>query len=217
MNMGENMLGIEQVRQWYEQTDAVHDFEHVLRVYRTSMKLADEENADKEIVAAAALLHDVQGATPGSEERKGHHIASAEFAGRVLAEAGWPEECIQAVQHCIRGHRYRGDGNKPETLEAKIIFDADKLDVIGAIGAARTIAYAVLANEPVFAEPSQQFRTTGQAEPGEPHSAYHEYLFKLIHIRERLFTDAAKRMAEHRHAALVQYFEELAAEMRSEL
>ena len=210
------MLSIEQVRSWYEQTDAVHDFEHVLRVYRTAMKLADEENADKEIVAAAALLHDVQGATPGSEERKGHHIASAVFAGRVLAEAGWPQERISAVQHCIRGHRYRGDGNKPETLEAQIIFDADKLDVIGAIGAARTIAYAVLANEPVFAEPSQQFRSTGQAEPGEPHSAYHEYLFKLVHIRERLFTAAAKRMAEHRHAALVQYFEELAAEMRSE-
>lgn len=210
------MLSIEQVRQWYEQTDAVHDFEHVLRVYRTAMKLADEENADKEIVAAAALLHDVQGATPGSEERKGHHIASAVFAGRVLKEAGWPGERINAVQHCIRGHRYRGDGNKPETLEAQIIFDADKLDVIGAIGAARTIAYAVLANEPVFAEPSQQFRTTGKAEPGEPHSAYHEYLFKLVRIRERLFTDAAKRMAEHRHAALVQYFEELAAEMRSE-
>ncbi len=170
------MPTIEQARKWYELTDAVHDFDHVLRVYHTAMKLAEMEAADKEIVSAAALLHDVQGSTPGSAERKDHHIASAEFAGKVLAEEGWQPDRIKSVQHCILGHRYRGDGNKPVTLEAKIIFDADKLDVIGAIGTARTIAYAVLANQPVFAEPSALFRQNGEHEPGEPHSAYHEYL-----------------------------------------
>lgn len=214
--MGNSTLSIEQVKQWYEQTDAVHDFEHVLRVYHTALKLAGMEGADKEIVAAAALLHDVQGAAPGSEGRKDHHIASAVFAGRVLADAGWQPDAIQGVQHCIRGHRYRGDGYKPETLEAKIIFDADKLDVIGAIGTARTIAYAVLVNQPFFAEPSELFRTSGKHEPGEPHSAYHEYLFKLIHIRKLLFTPSARSLAEQRHAALVAYFEQLAAEMRNE-
>jgi uncharacterized protein len=210
------MLSIEQVKKWYEQTDAVHDFDHVLRVYHTAMKLAEMEGADKEIVAAAALLHDVKGAAPGTEERKGHHIASAEFAGTALAEEGWQPERIKAVQHCIRSHRYRGDGNKPQTLEAKIIFDADKMDVIGAIGTARTIAYAVLANQPVYAEPSELFCLSGEHEPGEPHSAYHEYLFKLIHIREKLFTPSARAMAQQRHEALVAYFEQLAAEMRYE-
>ncbi len=215
--MKNSTLSIEQVRRWYEQTDAVHNFEHVLRVYHTALKLADLEGADKDLVAAAALLHDVQGATPGSEGRKEHHIASAEFASKALAEAGWQPDAIQAVQHCIRGHRYRGDGtNQPETLEAKIIFDADKLDVIGAIGTARTIAYAVLVNQPFFAEPSELFRASGKHEPGEPHSAYHEYLFKLIHIRKILFTPSARAIADQRHAALVAYFEQLAAEMRNE-
>jgi len=71
------------------------------------------------------------------------------------------------VQHCIRAHRFRDDSEPPQTLEAKILFDADKLDVLGAIGAARTIAYAVLDGQPVYAEPSLRFRSTFQKEAGE--------------------------------------------------
>jgi uncharacterized protein len=73
-------------------------------------------------------------------------------------------ERIAAVQHCIRAHRFRDDREPPQTLEAKILFDADKLDVLGAIGAARTIAYAVLDGQPVYAEPSPRFRSTFQKE-----------------------------------------------------
>jgi uncharacterized protein len=210
------MPTIQQARQWYTQTDAVHDFDHVLRVYRIAERLAITEGANLEIVRTAALLHDVQGTMPGGKERKDHHLASAEFAGRVLAEEGWADDRISAVQECIRAHRFRGDGNPPQSLEARILFDADKLDVIGAIGTARTIAYSVLADEPVFAEPSQQFLTTGKEEPGEGHSSYHEYLFKLVRIKERLFTPAARALAEGRHRALVAFFEELAAECRGE-
>ena len=66
----------------------------------------------------------------------------------------------------------------PQTLEAKILFDADKLDVIGAVGVARTIAFDVVVNQPIYTEPSERFLATGEKEPGEPHSSYHEYLFK---------------------------------------
>ena len=211
-------ISIEQARTWYEQADTVHDFEHVLRVYRTAEHLARVEGADLEIVQTAALLHDVCGAMPGSKARAEHHIASAVFAGDVLQKAGWPAERISAVQHCIRAHRFRGSTDEPPaTLEAKVIFDADKLDVLGAIGVARVIAYAALAGSPFYVEPSQQFLKTGQKEPGEAHSAYHEHLFKLRRIKERLFTPTARHLAEARDAYIESYFQRLGAELRGEL
>jgi len=164
------------------------------------------------------LLHDSQGSAPGTSgnARAEHHIASAEFANEVLRSKGWPEEKIKAVQHCIRAHRFRGKEDKPETLEAKVLFDADKLDVLGAIGAARTVAYAALDNQPVYTEPSQQFISTGVKAAGEPHSSYHEFLFKLRHVKDRMFTKTGKSLAEARHAYLVEFFTQLTAEVRGE-
>ena len=94
-----------------------------------------------------------------------------------------------------------------------MLFDADKLDVLGAIGAVRTIIYAVLDGKPAYVEPSDQFKQSGLEEPGELHSAYHEYLFKLCKIKDRLFTPTARVLAEARHTFLVAFFEELRAEM----
>jgi len=211
-------ITIEEARGWYQQADPVHDFEHVLRVYRVAERLAEAEGADLEIVRAAAWLHDSRGSAPGGEgaERAEHHIASADFAGEVLAAKHWPEDKILAVQHCIQAHRFRSQDEAPQTLEAQVLFDADKLDVLGAIGAARTIAYAALDGEPAFAEPSDTFLKTGKKEPGEPHSSYHEYLFKLSRVKDRMFTPSGKALAEARHAFLVGFYEQLQAEVRGE-
>lgn len=211
------MPTIEQARPWYTHADSVHDFDHVLRVYSMAEHLAGQEGADLEIVRAAALLHDSVGTTPGSQERAEHHIASAEFAAGVLSGEGWPLERIQAVQHCIRAHRYRDDREPPATIEAMVLFDADKLDVLGAVGVARAIAYATLAGEPVYARPSRQFLETGVKEDGEPHSCYHEYLFKLSKIKDRLFTRTGRALAAERDAYIAAYFERLKTEWRGEV
>lgn len=213
------MPTVEQARTWYIQADPIHDFAHVLRVYRMAEKLAMAEGADGEIVRAAALLHDAQGATPSSapggsaEERANHHQSSAEFAAQVLASEGWTLDRIAAVQHCIRAHRYRSSGEAPITIEAKVLFDADKLDVLGAIGAARTIGYSVLDGQPFFSEPSEQFLSSGIKEDGEPHSSYHEFLFKLRKVKDRLFTPTAQALAEKRHQYLVDFYQQLQEEI----
>lgn len=209
---------IEEAKSWYSEADPVHDFDHVMRVYRTAVRLATAEGADLEIVKAAALLHDSRGSAPGGEntERAEHHITSAAFAREVLIDKDWPEEKIQAVQHCIRAHRFRGKEDAPETLEAMVLFDADKLDVLGAIGAARTIAYAALDGQPAYSEPSKQFLETGQKMPGESHSSYHEYLFKLRNVKARMFTERGRALAEERHAYLVGFYDQLRAEVRGE-
>ena len=211
------MLTLEGARSWYPEVDPVHGFDHIERVYRMAEKLAVLEGADLEIVHAAALLHDSRGSDPNSGERMSHHEASALFAEQVLREEGWPEEKVRAVQHCIRAHRYRGEAeNAPQTIEAKVLFDADKLDVLGAVGVARTIGYAVQAGQPIFAEPSELFVETGVKVSGEPHSSYHEYLFKLRKVKDRLFTESAQKIAEARDAFLREFYEQLLAEIRAE-
>lgn len=211
-------ITIEEAKEWYSSDDPVHDFDHVLRVYRLAERLASAEGANLEIIRAAALLHDSRGSAPGAagNSRAEHHLESAEFAGQVLYEKGWTAETILAVQHCIRTHRFRNQDEKPETLEAKVLFDADKLDVLGAIGTARTIAYAALDGQPLYAEPSISFIQTGEKEPEERHSSYHEFLFKLCKVKDRLFTDSGRALAESRHQVMVDFYQELQAEVRGE-
>lgn len=210
------MPTIEQARQWYPAQDPVHGFDHVLRVYFMAERLAQAEGADVEVARAAALLHDAGDglATEANEPtlRQGHHHASASFAAQTLRAEGWPVERISAVQHCIRSHRFRDDSEPPRTLEAQVLFDADKLDAIGAIGVARAVAYAVRAGQPLYAPPSEEFLRSGQTQPGEPHSAYHEFCFKLVKLKDRLFTPAARAIAEQRHQQMAAFFERLAEE-----
>jgi uncharacterized protein len=134
-----------------------------------------------------------------------------------LQAEGWLEERIAAVQHCIRAHRFRDRSEPPQTLEAKVLFDADKLDVLGAIGVVRTVAYDVVVGAPVYIEPSERFRQTGEKEPGELHSSYHEYLFKLSKIKDLLYTAPARALAEERHNYLAEFFDRLGAELRGEM
>jgi uncharacterized protein len=220
------MPTLDQARAWYASADPVHDFNHILRVLALAERVGRAEGADLDILRAAVLLHDASGATPGRRSPEGsdgeenggratHHEASAEFAREVLRGEGWPDDRLEAVLHCIRAHRFRGM-EAPRSLEARILFDCDKLDVLGAIGVARVVAYAALAGEPLTGEPSEKFRTTGEKESGEPHTPYHEFLFKLSRIQERLHTSTARAIAAERHRYLAEYFDRLGLEARGE-
>lgn len=209
-------------RAYYPASDPVHGFEHVLRVYRMAERLAIAEGADIEIVRAAALLHDAQPverltACPEPVEglnvqRSTHHHTSAEIANDVLTAEGWPIDRIAAVMHCIRAHRFRDVSEPPATLEAQVLFDADKLDAIGAVGVARAVAYAAERGNPFFALPSAHFLETGEITAGELHSAYHEFLLKLRRIQDRLYTPTGRAIAAERHRFMCEFFERLVEE-----
>jgi uncharacterized protein len=213
------MPTLESVRSYYSETDPVHGFDHIQRVYAMAERLAAAEGADLEIVRAAALLHDAEGsATAGGEEgRAEHQHESAALAGKILQAEGWPADRIAAVQHCIRAHRFRDEREQPQTLEAQVIFDADKLDVIGAVGVARTIAFDAVTGQPIFTRPSETFLETGKIEAGEQYSSYHEYFFKLRKIKDRLHTSAAQEIAAARHDFMTEFFDRLQAEYAGEL
>lgn len=211
------MITTELAQQWYKGADPVHNFDHILRVYRMAERLAIAEGADLDIVRPAALLHDAGGSDPRDPDaRKLHHLHSAEFAARILGEHSYTSDQIERIQHCIRAHRFRGGVEKPETIEAKVIYDADKLDSIGAIGVARALAYSALADSPFYYPPSDNFLNGFQVDSGEPHSSYHEHLFKLSKIKNRMFTESGKRLAARRHEYMEAYFSKLISEWNSD-
>lgn len=212
------MPTLKQARSWYLDADPVHGFDHVLRVYHLAERLAILEGADLEIVHAAVLLHDAEGPSASGDhaERKVHHHAAADFARQILQDEGWPETRIAAVEHCIRAHRFRDDRERPETLEAQILFDADKLDAIGAIGVARAIAYAARVGQPAFSQPSDHFLKTGEKEPGEGHSSYHEFIFKLQKLKDRMYTPGGRALAEERNRFMSDFYQRLQAELQGD-
>lgn len=198
------MPTLEDAREFYPVDDPVHGLSHVLRVYRLCEQIGQAENANLRILRAAALLHDVKGDV---DFREDHHLAAADFAEKILGQEGWMEEDIRAVLHCIRSHRFRDKVEEPESLEAKILFDADKLDAIGAVGVARAVAYAVRAGMDVYAPPSPHYLRTGELAQGESQTVAHEYLFKLRHIKDRMYTKTGRSLAEARHQRMEEFFE----------
>ena len=202
------MITVEQARQYYSGSDAIHDFDHVLRVVVLATRLAEAEGADLEIVRTAGLLHDMARGRE-SNPSDDHAQLGAEMARRLLA--GQPAERVEAVAHAIAAHRFR-TGPEPETLEAKVLHDADKLDAIGAIGVARAFAYGGHKGQRLWAEVRPDYRED-TATP-EEHTPIHEYAIKLSQIRERLLTQSARRIARDRHAFMVAFFERLEREVQ---
>lgn len=129
-----------------------------------------------DILVAACLLHDVGRPAQFADPAVCHAEIGSNMAYRFLKELGWSEESCLAVKHCIFTHRFRND-QQPETIEAKILFDADKLDVCGALGIARTLQYEGKMNYSL-----REFTK--------------EYDRKLIKLYDRFYTDAAKQMAQ---------------------
>jgi uncharacterized protein len=204
------LITIEEARQHYEGADAIHDFDHVLRVLAIAEHLALREGADLEIVRTATLLHDVARGW-GDRLTTDHAQAGAEFARRLLH--GQPGEGVDAVVHAIAAHRFRGK-TLPQTVEAKVLHDADKLDAIGAIGIARAFAYGGHEGQRLWAEVPTNYAET--LETRSQHTPVHEYRMKLSRIKDRLLTGSARKMAEERHSFMTAFFDRLEHEVRGD-
>jgi len=212
------LITIEEARSHYQDNDASHDFEHVLRVLRMAERIGMAEGADMLVLRTAALLHDV---AREEERRSGvcHAQVGAKRARVILA--GHPEEMVSAVAEAIATHRYRADA-VPQSLEAQILYDADKLDAIGAIGIARAYAIAGVEGQrlwgPVPDGYGERGRTDGRADGfDDEHTPVHEFIFKLSKLKGTLFTETARRIAEERHAYMVEFFDRLGQEVAGEV
>ncbi len=201
-------LDIEEIRRLYQGADSVHDFEHILRVLVLAERIAQAEGADVSIVRAAALLHD-WGREEAEAQGQDHALWAAERARTWLLARGANPAWTEAVCYAIACHRYRL-GPAPATLEAQVLFDADKLDAIGAIGIARAYAYGGRHQQRLH-HPLHGMHSSASS---EAYSPVHEFVFKLSQIRDRLWTATARSLAEERHAFMQSFFERLEAEVR---
>ena len=216
--MTNTLITIEEAQAFYEGTDSAHDFEHILRVLRMAEKIARVEGADLEVVRAAALLHDIARAEEDQLAAKtteapplDHAELSAEQAHTYLLQKGASEEFAGRVAEAIRAHRFRGT-QQPESLEAQILFDADKLDAIGAIGVARAYAIAGSLNQKLYAELDDDVVAT-RAQHNASHTPFAEFNVKLSKLHTRFHTPTAKAIAAERHRFMVEFFERLKDEV----
>lgn len=193
---------------FHEGEPSSHDMSHINRVEALCREIQGIEGGDLFILRLAALLHDV-GVIKEHEEGGDHALYSAEIAAEFLGKAGLEEKTIEAVTYCIRTHRFSG-GKSPETIEARILQDADRLDALGAIGIFRSIlsmgALRMLKHTTGLDKGSSK-RTVYIDDPVEGFNEYMRY--KPFTIPDRLNTDTAKRIAGERLKIMRLYLEAL--------
>jgi uncharacterized protein len=215
----------EDARVLYLQGDAAHDFDHVWRVTQLALHIAQAEGADLQIVRLAALLHDVTPPNDDAEDRaddaharrRAHHLAAADYARTLLTARGMGTDAVANVVHSIEAHRFRDRAVQPATLEAKCLYDADKLESIGAIGIARAFAYGGAHGSRLWSEPWSAAPDDAAKPTGPDYTPVHEYVYKLRRILATLHTATAQRIGGERHRFMIAFFDRLDAEMQGRL
>lgn len=191
--------------------DSAHDAEHIYRVLSNAMVIAREETGvNYDILIAACLLHDIGRPDQIRDPSLCHAAVGCEKAYAFLTDNGFTSNFAASVRDCIRTHRFRKN-DQPESLEAKILFDADKLDVVGAIGIARTLVYKGTVTEPLYTRREDGTISNGAGE--EPHSFFQEYHRKLNKLYDRFYTQAGHRLAQQRRKAARDFYESLYREV----
>lgn len=193
-------------------TDSAHDSEHIYRVLYVALDIArTEPGVDRDVLICACLLHDIGRAEQFEDPTRDHAQVGADKALRFLREHGFDADFAQRVSDCIRAHRYRA-ANPPRSIEARILFDADKIDVSGATGIARTLIYDGQVGEPLYTLGADGQVLDGQGDAAP--SFFHEYRFKLEKLYERFYTARAAEIAAGRREAAERFYQSLLDEVR---
>jgi uncharacterized protein len=199
-----------------------HDITHVERVYNTALKLAEGEDVDLDVIEAAALLHDIGGQKELDNPSLDHAIEGAKMAKNILEDLGYSKEAIKHIQDCIVTHRYRTE-NKPKTLEAKIVFDADKLETLGAIGIARIFVWIGTNNAKIYekvdidkyAQENLGGKRKGRIKDHSKYNSFVNWETKAKHTLGFLYTKKAKEIAEERIKFSQKFFDKLEEEIEN--
>ena len=192
--------------------DCAHSPEHVYRVLHAALDIADhEENVNLDVLICACLLHDVGRQSEIENPSLCHAQVGAEMARAFLRDNGFSDDFADHAADCIRSHRYR-KGTEYNSIESRILFDADKLDVSGAMGIARTIAYNSILGRPLYTLTSEgNVDTRPDADP----SFVREYNYKLRNLYDRFHTARAAQIARERQEAAVRFYESFLGEIHS--
>ena len=192
-------------------SDSAHDKDHVYRVLYAALDIAEYEfGVDYDVLVTACLLHDIGRQEQFECPEKCHAAVGAEKAVCFLLAHGFDRMFAERVQACIKSHRFRSDA-PPESIEAKILFDADKIDVTGTIGIARTIFYQGQVSEPLYTllPDGQVSDGTDDTEP----SFFREYKYKLEGLYSKFYTKHGAKMAANRQASAAAFYRSMVEEV----
>jgi uncharacterized protein len=190
-------------------SDTAHDEGHVRRVVANARKLAEAEGANLAVVLPAAWLHDCVAIAKNSAQRSSASRLAAERAGAFLRAAGYPVKYIPAIEHAIVAHSFSA-GVAPQTLEAKVVQDADRLEALGAVGIARTLITGGTNGTP-FYDFSEPFPVTRMAD--DSISIIDHFFTKLLTLADTMQTASGRAAAQQRSQFLKQFLAELGNEI----
>lgn len=212
-----------------KEKDSAHDIDHIMRVYNLALTIAQTEaGVDMEVLQAGVLLHDIGGAKEAADPsgQVDHAVVGAEMAKPILEGLGFPDDKIKHIQECILSHRYRTD-NIPETIEAKIVHDADKLETAGAIGIARAFSWIGAHQASIYKkvenieEYAKENLTDGQIKgriiDKSKHSVQINYETKDKFLLDNLYTETAKTIGRERMTYFKGFLDRLDREVAGEL
>jgi len=192
--------------------DSAHDREHIYRVLYNALRIAKtEKDVNYDVLIAACLLHDIGRKEQFENSELCHAMVGGEKAYSFLIEHGCEKEEAEQVKQCIQTHRFR-KSSPPQSIEAKILFDADKLDVTGAIGIARTLVYKGNVSEPLYSLLPDG--TVSNGENDTTPSFFQEYKYKLEKLYSKFYTVEGNKLAKERQGSAITFFENMYEEVR---
>ena len=188
-----------------------HGWDHSERVWRLCEHIGTREGADLQVLELAAFLHDIgRGAEKTSGGGVCHAREGADQAREILQTHSFDQDMTENVIHCIETHRFRRNNIRPHSLEARVLFDADKLDSLGAVGVGRAFLFAGEVGARLHNPEMDIAKTRAYSRED---TAFREFSVKLKKIKDCMLTETGRKMAEKRHDFMVDFFERLNREV----
>lgn len=192
--------------------DASHGLDHVQRVVAVAKRIGRSENARPEVVVPAAWLHDCVAVEKNSPDRSRASRLAADMARGYLDEVGYPAEFVDDICHAIEAHSFSA-AITPETLEAKVVQDADRLDALGAVGLARCFMVGERMGLPLYHESDPFCR---DRLPDDRRYILDHFFVKLFTLPGTMQTAAGRKEGERRAEFLRGYLKQLERELETE-
>jgi len=190
-------------------SDPAHDITHVRRVVQNTLMLTETERGNAAVSVPAAWLHDCVSVAKDSPLRNQASRLAAEEAVRFLASIGYPGEWLPQIHHAIEAHSFSAN-IATETLEARIVQDADRLEALGAIGIARCLLTGGSMGTPLY-EPDDPFAS--KRDPDDRRFTLDHFYCKLLGLADTMKTAAGKAEADRRTAYMKAFLEKLGSEI----
>ena len=190
--------------------DSVHDINHIFRVLFNALYIAEDYSVDYDVLISACLLHDIGRSKKYKTENVPHAGSGAEAAREYLLGLGFPSNMADRVSDCIVTHSFRGT-RAPVSIEAKVLFDADKIDLTGCVGIARALSFGSEIDEPLYFADDMGIMQAGDIDMQTSFINTYDTIFK--NLDERMYTQRGLDIILRRKQSAEMFYVDLLKEI----